>query len=74
MIEELRLDGVYLPAALGWALLALLLTLLVRQLTRRWALRRWLWQPELLELACFFCFWWGIAVLADALLPDGMLS
>jgi hypothetical protein len=33
-----------------------------------------LWHPALIELAIFVLLWWGIAMLADAYLPSGLIS
>lgn len=72
MIEELNLLGVYAPAALVWAIAAVMLTWLARPLLYRLPLRRLVWQPALLEFALFAVAWWGIASLADAFLPAGI--
>lgn len=69
MIEEIHLFGVFIPAALAWAVLAGTLAYLLRDLLHATALPRLLWQPGLLELALFALLWWGITWLADAFLP-----
>jgi len=65
MVEELHIFGVYLPSALGWAVLAIVLTYLLRWPLQRLPLYRYLWQPSLLELAVFLVLWWGLTLLAD---------
>jgi protein AaeX len=74
MIEELNFFGVYLPAALFWAVLATVVTFLLRGLLRRLSLHRILWHPALLELALFVSIWLGLARLADSFLPRGLIS
>jgi hypothetical protein len=63
-----------MPSALAWAVAALVVTFLLRGVLLRLPLRLLLWQPALLELATFFLLWLGIARLADAFLPRGILS
>jgi hypothetical protein len=65
MIEEIHVFGVYLPSALVWAVLAVLLTFLLRGLLLRLPLHRLLWHPALLEVALFLLIWWGLSLLAD---------
>jgi len=43
MIEELHIFGVYMPAALVWAVLAVILTFLLRGLLLRLPLHHILW-------------------------------
>ena len=69
MIEELHIFGVYMPAALVWAVLAVMLTFLLRGLLLRLPLHRILWHPALLELTLFLLIWLGLAALADGFLP-----
>lgn len=68
MIEEIHILGVYMPAALAWGILAVLLLYLVRIPLQRLPIYRLLWHPSLLELALFVLFWWGLSALADLLL------
>ena len=74
MIEELHLFGIYLPAALVWAVVAGTLAWLLRNLLQRTPLPRLVWQPGLMELALFALLWWGISKLADAVLPGWRLT
>jgi hypothetical protein len=74
MIEEIRIFGVYMPAGLLWAALAMIVTFLVRDWLNRLPLHLVLWQPALIEMAVFVLLWWGIASLADAYLPPGVIS
>lgn len=74
MIEEIHLFGVYLPAALAWAVLAFLLAYLVRNLLSRLRLERLLWHPALADLALFALFWWGITGAADHFTPSWLVS
>ncbi|AJR26876.1 MULTISPECIES: DUF1656 domain-containing protein [unclassified Sphingobium] len=68
MIEEIHLLGVYMPAALLWGVLAIVLVYLLRAPLQRLPFYRLLWHPSLLELALFILFWWGLSTLADAFL------
>jgi protein AaeX len=69
MVEELRVFGVFLPAPLVWAILAMVITYLLRRWLYRLPLYALLWQPALLELAVFVVIWWCIAQVADVYLP-----
>src|SRR5690606_26543445 len=68
MIEEVHLLGVYMPAALLWAVLAAVLVYLLRVPIQRLPgyslLWRLLWHPSLLELALFVLLWWGLSAFA----------
>jgi protein AaeX len=74
MVEEIHIFGVYMPSALVWAVVALVITSLVRGPLLRLPLHAVLWQPALIELAIFLLLWWGIARLADSFLPRGFIS
>ena len=74
MIEEIHIFGVYLPAGLAWAVLAVAITMSVRGRLHRLPLHAVLWQPALVDLALFLVLWWGIARLADSCLPHGFIS
>lgn len=69
MIEELNLLGVYMPAALVWAVLAAVLVWLLRPWLHRLPLTRFVWHAGLIEFALFTALWWGFAILADGYLP-----
>lgn len=68
MIEEINALGVYMPAALGWCVVAVILTYLLRGLIHRLPVHVVLWHPALLDLACFILIWWGLGALADIFL------
>jgi hypothetical protein len=74
MIEELHIFGVFVPAALAWAVAAGWVAYLVRDLLRRLRFRSLLWHPSLLELALFTVLWWLFTVSADALMPRWVIS
>lgn len=74
MIEELHVFGVYMPAALVWAVLAVALTFLLRGLLLRLPLHRILWHPALLEMALFLLIWLALSSLADSFLPRWAIS
>ena len=73
MVEEIHIFGVYMPAGLAWAVIALIITFLLRGPLMRLPLSRILWQPALIELAVFLLLWWGIAGLADTLLAHELV-
>ena len=73
MIEEIGLFGVYMPAALGWAVVAGGMTAVLRPVLRLPWLRWLVWQPGQLDLACFLCLWWALCALADARFPHAMV-
>jgi hypothetical protein len=73
MIDEVQIFGVYVPAALVWAIIAAFIAYLTRPYVHRLPLQRFNWHPGLLDLALFALFWWGLASLADAhMLPAEM--
>lgn len=74
MIEEVHLLGVYMPAALLWAVLAAVLVYLLRVPIQRLPVYRLVWHPGLLELALFVLLWWGLSALADLFLHQWLLS
>jgi hypothetical protein len=74
MIEEIDVFGVYMPAPLFWSVIALIFVVLSRRLLSRLPLRSLVWRPALIDLAIFFLTWWGMASLADAILPHGIIS
>lgn len=69
MIEELHIFGIYVPAALAWAVLAGLMTSLGRPALQRLPLQRVIWSPALFELSVFAVLWWGLTRLGDTILP-----
>jgi protein AaeX len=64
-VEELRVFGIYMPAPLVWAIIAMIVVYLIRGWLHRLPLYALLWQPALLDLAAFVLLWWGIARVAD---------
>jgi hypothetical protein len=68
MIEEVHFFGLYLPAALVWAVAAAAVVYLLRALLARLPTEKWLWHPGLLELLLFVLIWWGLGALADTFL------
>lgn len=68
MIEEIHLFGVYMPAALMWGMMAVVLVYLLRTPLQHLPLDRVLWHPSLLELALVVLLWWGLGALADTFL------
>lgn len=71
MLDELHLFGVYMPAALVWAVAAGLLAHFLRNLLQRQSWFVVFGHPGVLELAFFALLWWGMTVGADALFHYG---
>ena len=71
MLEELHLFGVYMPAALAWAVVAGVIAHLLRNLLQRFPWSRHLGHPGVLEIAFFALLWWGLTMGADALFHHG---
>lgn len=71
MLEELHLFGVYVPAALVWAVAAGILAHLLRGLLQRWSWSAVLGHPGVLEVALFALLWWSLTVGADRFLHYG---
>ncbi|MEI5999640.1 DUF1656 domain-containing protein [Paraburkholderia bengalensis] len=74
MIEEIHILGVYMPAGLAWAVIAVMITAAVRRPLHRLPFHLLLWHPGLIELALFLVLWWSISRLADAYLPHGFIT
>lgn len=66
MIEEVNALGVYIPAALAWGIVAVVLAYGVSVVVHRLPVQVVLWHPALLDLACFILIWWGLGALADS--------
>ena len=63
MIAELDIFGIYLPALLVWALLALLLSSLLRRTLIRAGIYARVWHPPLFDAALFLLLLGGIVAL-----------
>ncbi len=73
MIDELNIFGVYMPAALVWAILGGILAYITRTALQRLPLDRYLWQAGLLDVALFFLLWWSVSTLAALVMPLVMI-
>jgi protein AaeX len=71
MLEELHVLGVYMPAALVWAVMAGISAHLLRGLFQRWSWFNLLGHAGIFELALFALLWWGLAVGADVYFNHG---
>ncbi|MBE1162270.1 DUF1656 domain-containing protein [Dyella acidiphila] len=71
MLEELHVFGVYLPAALVWAVLAGVLAHLLRRLWQRLPWSSALGHAGIWELAWFVLLWWGLTAAADSFFHYG---
>ncbi|TDH57978.1 DUF1656 domain-containing protein [Dankookia rubra] len=68
MIGEIDLHGVFVPALLAWAALALPANALLRRLLQRFGLYRLVWHRPLFDLATFVILLGVIAALANRIL------
>jgi protein AaeX len=71
MLEELHVFGVFLPAALVWAVFAGILAHLLRGLWQRLPSSGTFIHAGLWELALFAALWWGMTVAADSFINYG---
>ncbi|MDQ1081248.1 DUF1656 domain-containing protein [Pseudoroseomonas cervicalis] len=67
MIAEIDLYGIYLPALLVWAALALPLTALLRRALLALGAYRWIWHAPLFDFALYLLLLGGVAALAESL-------
>ncbi|GEN98721.1 hypothetical protein NSE01_05540 [Novosphingobium sediminis] len=74
MIEEIQLLGVYVPAALVWAVVAAVAVYLLRVPLQRIPAEKLVWHPGLLDLLLFVLIWWGLGALADTYLTSWLAS
>jgi hypothetical protein len=65
MIAELNLYGVFLPAQLVWAVIAVLLMVVVRSVLRFIGFYRIVWHPALFNVALFVILMGGVVALAS---------
>ncbi|GLQ87895.1 DUF1656 domain-containing protein [Dyella flagellata] len=72
MLEELHVFGVYLPAALVWAVIAGVSAHMLRGLFQRWAWFKLFGPAGIFELALFALLWLGLTVGADAFFNQGL--
>ncbi|MFC7473134.1 DUF1656 domain-containing protein [Dankookia sp. GCM10030260] len=68
MIGEFDLQGIFVPALLAWAALALLANALARRLLQRFGLYRLIWHRPLFDLALLVILLGAIAALANRIL------
>jgi hypothetical protein len=69
MIAEIDLYGIFLPALLVWALVAMPLSALLRRLLRALGAYRLVWHAPLFDLALFIITLGGVVALSEFLLP-----
>lgn len=70
MFAEINLFGVFVNAALVWAMLAGLLLVLLRRLLLSAGAYRLAWHPALVDVALFVLLWGAVVYVAGALEPD----
>jgi hypothetical protein len=68
MIAELDVYGVFVPALLVWALIAMPLTALLRRLLLRLGAYRWIWHAPLFDLALFVLVLGGVTAASEWML------
>jgi protein-S-isoprenylcysteine O-methyltransferase Ste14 len=64
MIGELNIDGVFVAPLAVWAVVALGVNLMLRQVLIRVGLYRVVWHPALFDTALFVILWALVAVLS----------
>ncbi|MCQ4161081.1 DUF1656 domain-containing protein [Roseomonas sp. GC11] len=67
MIAEIDLYGIYLPALLVWAVLALPVVALLRRLLQAAGAYRLVWHAPLFDFALFLLVLGGVAALGESL-------
>jgi hypothetical protein len=67
MIGEFDIGGVFAPTLMLWAVVALILSLPVRQLLARIGFYRFVWHRGLFDIALVVLLWGGVAAIAAAL-------
>jgi hypothetical protein len=65
MIGELNIYGVFVPALLVWALVALMASVLLRRVLRWLGFYRLVWHPALFDVAIFVVLVGGVVSLAS---------
>ncbi len=69
MIAEIDLYGVFLPALLVWAIIAIPISALLRRLLTAAGAYRLVWHAPLFDFALFVITLGGIVALSEFLLP-----
>jgi hypothetical protein len=67
MIGELSLGGVFIPALMVWAVVALAVSLPLRFLLNRVGAYRFIWHRGLFDIALVLLLWGGVSALAARL-------
>lgn len=65
MSGELNFHGIFFPTLLVWALVALVLSAVVRRVLSAVGFYRWVWHRALFDLALFVILWGVVAALAS---------
>ncbi len=65
MIAELDIHGVFIPALLAWALIALPVTALFKGVLERLGAYRFVWHRPLFDLALFVIVLGGVSALSE---------
>jgi hypothetical protein len=65
MIAELDLHGIYIPALLAWALIALPVTALLTRMLDRFGAYRVVWRRPLFDFALFVIVLSGVTALSE---------
>jgi len=71
MIGELDIGGVFVPYLLFIAVVAFVLSLVLRTAMRRLSLYRFVWHAGLFDVALFLVLFWVLGMLTAALMPYG---
>jgi hypothetical protein len=60
-MQEINLEGVFLPALLVWAAAAFLVSSLTARILTRAGFYRWVWHRTLFNFSVFVLVWGGIS-------------
>ena len=71
MIGEMDIAGVFIPRLLIAAIIAFVISLVVRRLLRGLGFYRFVWHAGLFDTAMFVVVWWLVAMATINLTPYG---
>lgn len=74
MIAEVNIAGVFIPAILIWALVAVAIGFLVRRVLTLIGFYRLVWHRGLFDLALFFILWGSVAFMVNRFGLPGWIS
>ena len=63
-MQEINVSGVFVPAALIWALVAFFISALTGRILSRTGFYRWVWHRALFDFALFVLVWGALSAAA----------